>query len=151
MLHRLTILLCLAALLPTGSRALGAQTIAANGNPGLLRISSAVAGSQPVSVSDATSTYTVTTPAANRTYKITAQLNANMPADVTLTVSLQAPPAATSLGAIALDITARDVVTGVKRNTNATRSVTYQLSALASAGVIPTGTRTVTFTIIQFP
>ena len=140
------------ALLLLGSRAVGAQTIVVSGNPGLLRINTAVAGSQPASVSNNSTTYTVVTPnPAGRTYKITAQLNSPMPAGVTLTATLAAPAGATSVGAVALDMTARDVVTGIPRQTNATRSITYQLSATVLAGVIPSSNRIVTLTVLRFP
>lgn len=139
------------ALLVSAGRAAVAQTIAVSGNPGLLRISAAVAGSQPTSVTNGSTTYTVTTPAPNRTYKVTAQLNAAMPSGVTLTATFAAPPGATSLGPVALGVTALDVVTGVPRNTNSTQSITYQLGAAVSAGVVTLSSRTVTLTIVRFP
>jgi len=140
------------ALLLLSSRAVRAQTIVVSGNPAALKITTAVAGSQPASVSDNSTTYTVVTPnPANRTYKITAQLNAPMPTGVSLTASLAAPAGATSVGAVALDLTARDVVTGIPRQTNATRTIAYQLSATVSAGVITSSTRIVTLTVLQFP
>ena len=128
-----------------------AQNLSVSGNPGLLRVSTAIAGSEPLSVSNATSTYTVTTGNANRTYKITARLSVPMPADVTLTASLAAPPGATSLGPIALDATDRDVVLDIPRRTNATQGITYMLGATVAAGVVPTSSRTVTLTIVQQP
>ena len=139
------------ALMLSGIGAMDAQTLAVSGNPGLLRISSAIAGSQPTSVSNATTTYTVVTGAPNRLYNITARLNAPMPAGVTLSVTLAPPAGATSLGAVALDATSRDVVTGVRRNTNSTQSITYQLAATVAAGVVPNSSRTVTLTIVQAP
>lgn len=143
-------LLCIVPVL-LGTAPLGAQTIAVSGTPGLLRVSTAVAGSQPVAVSNATTTYTVTTPQPNRTYRISARLDAPMPLGLTLTATLAAPPGSTSLGAVALDATDRDVVTGIRRNTNTTRSITYQLSATVDAGVVPLSSRTVTLTIVQEP
>ena len=149
-------LLCAAAsialatlLLPLeGARA---QTLSIPGNPGLLRVTTAIAGSEPVSVSNATTTYTVTTGNPNRLHRITARLSVPMPAGVTLTASLAAPPGATSLGPIALDATDRDVVLDIPRRTDATQGITYVLSATVAAGVVPTSSRTVTFTIVQQP
>lgn len=141
-----------AAVLALSARAAFAQTLTTTGTPGLLRINAAVAGSQPTSVSTSGGTYTVTTPTANKTYAITGQLNANMPTGVTLTITLAAPgQGSVSLGAVALDVTARNLVTGIKKNMNATQSITYQLSATAAAGVVALSSRTVTLTIIQFP
>ena len=148
----LTRLLVVAALTLIASvGAAGAQTITVSGNPALLRISSAVAGSDPTSVTNAVTTYTVVTGTANKTYAISMQLDANMPTGVTLTATLATTTGATSLGAVALDVTARQVITGIKKNTNATRAITYSLSATAAAGVIPNTSRTVTLTIAQFP
>ena len=140
------------AVLVLCARAAFAQTLTTAGTPGLLRISSAVAGSEPVAVSTSGGTYSITTPNPNRQYAITGQINANMPTGITLTVNLAAPgQGAVSLGAVALDVTARNLVTGIKKNMTATQSITYQLSATAAAGVIPLSSRTVTLTIIQFP
>ena len=151
MLVRSLLLLSIAVLV-LNARAAFAQTLVTGGSPGLLRISSAVAGSEPIAVRTRGGTYTVTTPNPNRQYAITAQLNANMPTGVTLSVTLAAPgQGSVSLGAVALDVTARNVVTGIKKNTSATQSITYQLSATAAAGVVPLSSRTVTLTIIQFP
>ena len=139
------------ALLLICGRAVVAQTIVVSGNPGALVVTTAIAGSQPNAVSNATTTYTVVTLNPNRTYAITAQLNAPMPAGTTLTATLGAPAGATSLGPVALDMTARNVVTGIGRNVVATQSISYSFSATVAAGVIPSTTRTVTLTIIRFP
>jgi hypothetical protein len=145
-------LLIACGLLLLGSKIGSAQptSITVSGNPGSLRISSAIAGSQPTPVSNAATTYTlVIGGSANRRYKITAGLNTAMPPGVTLMANLAAPPGGTSLGAVALDATARDVVINIPGQTNVTRGITYQLSALVTAGVVTSRTRTVTFTIIR--
>lgn len=147
----LRLTLTLFALLPGAGAVARAQTLAVSGSPGLLRVTTAIAGSEPIAVSNSSTTYTVVTPNPNRLYNITAQLNAPMPLGLTLTGSLQAPPGATSLGPVALDATARNVVTGIPRRTTATAGITYQLSATVAAGVVPLSTRTVTLTIIQAP
>ena len=141
--------LLIAALLPTGSRALGAQTLVISGNPGLLRVSSAIAGSEPIAVSSSTTTYTLTTPNPNRPHKIVAQLNAAMPVGLTLTATLEPPPGATSLGPVALDMTPRDVLVAIQRNTDATQLITYTLTASVLAGVVPPTSRIVTLTIVR--
>jgi hypothetical protein len=154
MVRRSSTLASLAALaLMFGVRAVSAQTLSVAGTPNLLRISGAVAGSQPNGVSSTVgiTTYTITTPTANRTYAITAQLNANMPAGVTLSVTLNAPPGAVSAGAVPLDVTAKNTVTNIGKNLNSTQNIVYSLSATAAAGVVPNSTRTVTFTVIRFP
>ena len=153
MTHRAPILL-LAALVLTSIRALGAQTVSVSGNPALLRISTAVAGTDPTSVSNAVTTYTVTTPSpGNNKYQVLMSLNANMPAGVTLSATLAAPVGSngTSNGAIALDVTPRSMVINIKKNFNGTASITYQLVATAAAGVIPNSSRTVTLTATTYP
>jgi hypothetical protein len=135
----------------SAAQAMSAQTLAVSGNPGLLHVTSAVAGSQPIAVSNSSTTYTVTTGNPNRFFNLTARLNAPMPPGVTFTGTFAAPPGATSLGAIALDATARNVVTNIPRRTDATLGITYSLSALVTAGVVPNGSRTITLTLVQAP
>jgi len=118
--------------------------IAFNGSPSLV-ISSATAGSAPTSAT-ASATYDITTNDTDR--KITAQLDSDTPAGVTLSASLAAPSGATSAGAVPLTMTAQDVVTGINTVSASGLGVTYTLSATAAAGVLPSATRTVTYTII---
>lgn len=117
--------------------------IAFTGSPSLV-VSTATAGSAPTSVT-AGATYAITTNQTNR--KVTAQINSAMPSGVTLTVSLAAPTGGSSAGAVSLGTTAQDVVTGVSTVNQSGLSVTYTLSATAAAGVVASGTRTVTYTI----
>lgn len=114
-----------------------------SGSPSLV-ISSATAGSGPTQAT-ANATYAITTNETNR--KITAQLNAALPTAVGLQVSLAAPSGGTSAGVVELSTTAQDVVTGIDPVNAAGLSVTYTLWATVAAGVVPSGTRTVTYTI----
>jgi hypothetical protein len=137
-----------AILLTIGSVAT-AQTLSVSGNPGLLRVSTAVAGSQPAPVANNTTTYTVTTPSPNRPHKITARLSTPMPAGITVTATFAAPPGATSLGAVALTNVDQDVVINIPRNTNSTNAITYTLTPSTTGGVIALSSRTVTLTIVR--
>lgn len=138
-------------LLALAGRTAASQRITVPGNPAPLTVSNAVAGLEPMAVSSST-TYRVTTPLrAGRTYKITAQLLSPMPPGLTLTANLTPPPGATSAGAVPLDGTARDLVTGIPARTRFTGNITYQFSATVAAGVVPSTTRSVTLTIVQFP
>jgi hypothetical protein len=128
-----------------------AQTIAVTGSPTAFRVTTAVAGSQPLPLSSSTTTYTVVTPNPNHTYAVTAQLDINIPTGATLSATFAAPPGGTSSGAVALDITARNVVTNIPRQLNSTQGITYTFAATAAAGVIPSTSRTVTLTIIRLP
>lgn len=110
-----------------------------------LTITTAVAGSDPTPVTDATSTWAVTT---NQTgAKISATIPSNMAAGLTLAVTLAAPGAATSSGSQTLSTVSVDLVTGLTKQKGNALAVTYQLSATAAAGVIASGTRVVTYTI----
>ncbi len=145
--------LLLTAVLPVVlGRTAAAQvtTVITSGNPAAMTISTAVAGSQPTNVSNSATTYSTLNLQSGQPQKITARLSANMPAGVTLTASLAVNASATSVGAVSLDVTARNVVININANQVA-RTITYQLSALASAGVIASQTRTVTFTISDYP
>jgi hypothetical protein len=133
--------------------AVSAQTLSVSGAPSLMQITGVVAaGAQPTGITGrAGGTYTITTPTANRTYAITAQLNTNTPTGSTISITMQPPAGGTSLGPVALDVTARNVVTGIVKNVNFTGNITYNFAATAAAGVIPNSSRTVTFTVIRFP
>jgi hypothetical protein len=133
------------------SRDLRAQSLSVSGSPGAMVVNSAVAGSAPTAVSDATTTYTIGT--KNSKDGITAQLDSAMPTGVTLTATMAACGSGTSYGPIALDNTARDLVHGIKTSGNATctAAITYQLSATVAAGVVGIQTRTVTLTEIALP
>ena len=138
------------ALLVGGSGFARAQTLSVTGTPASMTISGAIAGSQPATLTNNSTTYTVSAlPILPK--KITAQINTNMPAGVTLTVLLVPPSGATNAGRVALDNIARDVVSNVTNLLPQTKIIEYQLSATVSAGVISTSTRTVTFTLVNYP
>lgn len=120
------------------------NVISVAGSPSLT-ITTAGAGSAPSSVTDATSTWAVTT---NQTgAKITASIASNMPAGLTLSVNLAAPTGATSNGALALSTVAADLVDGITKVAQGGLSMTYTLDATAAAGVVASATRLVTYTI----
>jgi polyisoprenoid-binding protein YceI len=138
------------AALAAASATVSAQTLSVSGSPPALVVSTAVAGAQPLAVTDATTSYT-TSALLLQKKKITGQLNANMPAGVTLTIALVAPSGATSNGTVTLDNTPRDLVVNISNLIPATYPITYVLSATVSAGVIPSSSRTVTLTLVNFP
>lgn len=118
--------------------------IAFTGSPSLT-IVTAVAGSDPTSVTDATASWAVTT--NQNTAKITASIPSAMPTGLTLSTNLAAPAAATSAGFLALGTVAVDVVTGITRLAQGSLSVTYKLDATPAAGVVASASRIVTYTI----
>lgn len=119
--------------------------ISVSGNPAALVINSATAGSAPNTVSDASTTWAITTNEASR--KVTAAIDTAMPAGVTLTVNLGAPTGGTSAGAVTLGTIAADVVTGISKLNESAKTITYSLSATSAAGVVAAANKTVTFTV----
>lgn len=119
--------------------------LSVSGNPGTLTVSTATAGSAPDAVSDATSTYAITTNETGR--KITGAIDIAMPVGVTLTANLAAPTGGTSAGAVTLTALAADLVTGITELNESAKVITYDLSATSAAGVVPSATKTVTLTI----
>ena len=119
--------------------------IAFTGSPSLT-ITTAAAGSDPTSVSDASASWAVTT---NQTgAKITGSIASALPAGVTLSVALTAPSGgSTSAGSQALSTTAVDLVTGLTKLAQGGLGVTYTLGATAAAGVVASTSRVVTYTI----
>lgn len=118
--------------------------IAVSGTP-TLAITAAVAGGAPTTVTSTGNTWAVTTNQSNA--KITASIGSAMPAGVTLSADLTAPAGATGAGLVALGTAAVDVVTGITKLNATGLALTYQLDATAAAGVVPSTTRVVTFTI----
>ena len=116
-----------------------------SGNPGNLTVSTATAGAQPDAVTDATTTYAITTNGTDK--KITAALDTGMPHDTTLTVTLAAPSVGSSAGAVVLSTEAADVVTGITEVVDSGKTITYELDATVAAGIVGSGSKTVTFTI----
>ncbi len=118
--------------------------ISNSGTPSLT-ITTAVAGSQPTSATDATSSWAVTTNQSGA--KISASIPSAMPAGLTLKVNLGAPAGATSAGLQTLSTSSVDLVTAITKLASGSLSATYQLDATAAAGVVASSTRLVTYTI----
>jgi len=124
--------------------------IATSGNPSALTITTGTAGTDALtSVSDATSTYSITQNYGN-TVKITANLDAALSSGYTLQIGL-ASSKGTSAGAVdisnATSGSAVDVVTSIAQGADANKAITYTFSALASAGMLSSTTKTVTLTL----
>lgn len=152
MLSRRCFAVLLTVLLLTSGRAVGAQLnrVRITTNPALMRITTAIAGSQPAAVTNSATTYNVRVLSGGQR-KITGRLNANMPPGTTLEVTLAAPTGANALGPVTLDVADRDLVTAIPVGTNQNPTITYRFSATVTAGVIPSSTRTVTYTLANYP
>ena len=125
------------------------NAITVSGNPAALTVNAATAGSAPTSVSDATTTYAITTNETGK--KITGATNTDMPAGLTLTVNLVAPTGGSSAGATSLSSIAADLVTGITTLNESGKTITYNLSATSAAGVVGSASKTVTLTIVDGP
>ena len=110
-----------------------------------MAITAAVAGNAPTTVTSSGHSWAVTT--NQNTAKITASIGTVMPTGLTLSAQLAAPAGATSDGLVPLSTTAADVVTGITKLNASGLSLSYQLNATSSAGVISSTTRVVTYTI----
>lgn len=120
------------------------NVISFTGSPSIT-ITTAVAGSSPTTVTNNIARWNVTT---NQTgAKITASIPSNAPGGVTLSVSLAAPAGATSLGFKPLTTLSVDLVTNITKRNQTNRTVSYRLAATPAAGVIPSTSRVVTYTI----
>ncbi len=128
------------------------NAISASGNPAALIVNTAVAGSQPTPVTDATTTYSLTTNHPSGSYKkITAQITTGgaMPTGVTLEIQLAAPPVGTSAGYVALTAAAQEVVTSITACVGSALPITYRLSATIAAGIVASAQKTITLTIVD--
>lgn len=139
------------ALLLLGSRAAAAQSFTVSlANLGTMNVIAAVAGSDPTSITQSSTTYTLVTKKNKGITRVSANLDAALPAGVTLTVSLPSPGGGiVSAGAITLTTAQQDVLTSLP-NANTTflpQTITYGLSATAAAGVVALTTYHVTFTL----
>lgn len=153
-MKRRIVTLCTFALLLSGwAKAARAQVTAlsVSGSPAPFTVTTAVAGAEPAPITNSVTTYYVRARHPGGARKISAQLDAPMPLGTTLTIQLVASPGATSLGAVSLDATARDLVINIDREPGTTYGITYVFTATIAAGVVPTQTRTVTFTELAYP
>ena len=125
------------------------SVMSVSGNPAAMNITTATPGSAPTPVTDASTSYAITTNETSK--KIVADISANMPSGLTLQINLQAPTGATSAGTVTLTTTAADVVNNVGTVAQSGRTITYTLSATTAAGVVASSTRTVTLTIVAGP
>ena len=121
--------------------------ISVTGNPGALTITDGPTGTDALtSVSDGSTSYSITHNSPTD-MRITAGLDAALPAGFAIAVSL-ASNKGTSGGSTTIPAgSAVNVVTGIARGADAGRTITYTFSANASAGTLASQTRTVTLTL----
>jgi hypothetical protein len=147
-----SILLLVVGPLSLCSRYAAAQTaLTVAAPPAALTITTAVAGNQPTTASVA-STYLVQVKPVAGVKKITAALDASMPANTSLTMTMAAPTGATSAGPVVMSTTTTDMVVNLASvNPASTQAITYAFSATVAAGVLTSQSRTITFTLVNYP
>ncbi len=119
--------------------------LSASGNPAALIVNTATAGSEPTEVSNATTSYGITTNGNNK--KITGAIDTVMPTGTTLKITLTPPTGGLGAIDVPLSATAADLVTGITKKKGSALLITYKLSATVEAGVVDSATKTVTLTI----
>lgn len=128
------------------------KIVAVSGDPASMTVNAGGSGS---TVADSSTTYDVTTNATSAApAKITAQITTggDMPTGVTLSTNLADPDGASvgaaSAGDVVLSSTAaQDVVTSLSNIEATGNTITYTLSADATAAAVAGATRVVTYTI----
>lgn len=113
-----------------------------------LTVNTAVAGSQPTQVSQAT-TYDITTNCGTNAKKLTAAINTAMPEGLTLSLNVAAPTGGSSAGSTTISNVAADVVTGIDAVAESDIAMTFYLDATTAAGVIGAASKTLTLTLVD--
>lgn len=132
------------------ARALSAQdTLRISSASPFLTVQTVLAGSEPEAILDSGSVYSVTTSTPGQ--KITATLDAALPPGVSLAVRLDAPGGATSLGMVTLTTQSRDVVVNLPAGSSSNLRITYRFTGTLAAGIVPSGSRSVTFALTAGP
>jgi len=119
--------------------------ITVSGDPAKLVITAPAAGSLPADVTNALTTYSITTNETGK--KITAKIDSAMPTGTTLIVNLDPPSVGTSAGDVTLLATDTAVVTGIGQVADSAKTITYTLHADLTSGGLLNQSKTVTFTI----
>lgn len=119
--------------------------ISVSGDPPSLIATSATAGGNPADVTDTSTSYAVTTNGSSE--KVVVNINSPMPDGTMLCIMATAPAGATSVGNVDLDTTDQNLVTGITQVAQANLQITYIFESTASAGVIASTSRVVTFTL----
>jgi hypothetical protein len=111
-----------------------------------LAISGAPAGGNPATAT-ATTNYDITTNGGTDSKKLTAALDTDMPADVTLSMNVAGPADGISAGPSTITSSPSDVVTMIDSVAQSNIPMEFQLSATISAGMVSSGSRTLTLTL----
>lgn len=138
------------ALMLATSRAAAAQSFTpAATTLGTMKIITAVAGSNPTSVTQSSTKYTLVTKKNSGFTRVTAQLSAALPAGVTLDVTLPSPGGTIVGNTVSLSTAPQNVLTNLPNTTTTfpATTITYLLTATAAAAPFTRNNLIVTFTL----
>lgn len=147
LVDRAVLVAMLQLMLPAVACAQAALSV--SGNPGVLAVRTAVPGSPPESVSEQSTSYSLTS--LTTTSRVVGRLDQSLPAGVTLKVTLAAPGGATSLGAVTLTTLDQNLVRLILPGDYSGLAIRYELSATTSAGTITVSSVAVTLTVLPDP
>ncbi|KAA6183051.1 hypothetical protein F2Q65_16655 [Thiohalocapsa marina] len=122
--------------------------IVISGSPGAMTITAPAAGADPAPVTDATTSWSVTSNAGTDAKKLTAALDADMATGLTLKVTVTAPDGAAS-SQQTLTAAGVDVVTGIDSVSETGLGIEYELTATVEAAAATSVEKTVTFTLVD--
>ena len=125
-----------------------ATSLTISGNPSPLIISRAIAGKEPSSSINTSTTYKIQVD-DNQTVSIFAALDSPLPHHTILKVTLAAPPLATRISSISLNTTPQIVVVGIPSGTYDQLAITYEYLATVAAGIVPLHNKTLLLTIVS--
>jgi len=111
-----------------------------------LTVSSATAGYSPTAATDESS-YNITTNCAADSKKITAVIDTDMPAGLTLRLTATAPEGGSSTGTKTITTSAANIVTSIDGVAESGINLHFSLMATVEAGVVSSASKTLTLTI----
>ncbi len=119
--------------------------LAVSGDPAILTVSVATAGSGPTSAVDNSTYYALTTNGSSE--KLMASINLAMPTATALFLTASPPTGAISIGPVSLDVSDQSIVTGISQVAQSNLQLSYLFQASVGAGVLAPTTRIVTLTL----
>jgi hypothetical protein len=118
--------------------------IAVTGTP-TLTVNAATAGAQPTPAEYTDGNLAVTTNGTNKKLSAAITTGGPMPDDTTLEIKVDG--VGTGGTYVPVGTVAADLVTGITEVADDTNQVSYKLTALVTAGIVASGSKTVTFTL----
>ena len=121
--------------------------ITVTGSPSLNIVDAETLGSGLTAVSDTSTSWAITNNAGDDAKKLTVALDSDMPTDTTLSITMVGPSGSTAATSQLLSTIAVDAVTAIDSVSETGLAITYDMTALVTADVVASATKTVTFTL----